>query len=49
MDINAIVNYLASNGIDLLIRLAAALAIWVIGRWIIAKLMLLVRRGIARG
>jgi small conductance mechanosensitive channel len=49
MDFNAVTNYLASNGLDLLLKLAAALAIWVIGRWIIAKLMILVGRGIARG
>lgn len=49
MDFNAVLNYLATNGLDLLIKLAAALAIWIVGRWIIAKLMLLVSRGIAKG
>ena len=48
MDINNIASYLATTGVDLLIKIAAALAIWLISRWIIAKLMTLVSRGIAK-
>jgi small conductance mechanosensitive channel len=49
MDINTVTNYVATNGVDLVIKLAGAIAIWVIGRWIIAKLMTVVGMGIARG
>lgn len=49
MDTQGVINYLITNGMDLVIRLAIALAIWIIGRWIIAKLMLVVGRAIARG
>ena len=49
MNIDAITNYLTTNGMDLLTKLAIALAMWLIGRWLIAKVMILVSKGIARG
>ena len=49
MNMDAITNYLTSNVMDLLIKLAIATAMWVIGRWLIAKVMILVTKGIARG
>src|SRR3954447_5484496 len=49
MNVGNMMNYIATNGVDLVIKLAAALAIWVIGRWIIAVVMRLVTASIARG
>lgn len=49
MNVETIMNYLATNGVDLVIKLAAAVAIWIIGRWIIAFAMTLVTKAIARG
>src|SRR3954463_8303794 len=49
MNIDTIMNYIATNGVALLIKLAAALAIWIVGRWLIAIVMRLVAAGIARG
>ena len=47
--IDTITNYLATDGVNLLIKLAAALAIWVIGRRIISILTRVVDRAIVRG
>src|SRR5215831_5180177 len=49
LPIDTITNYLATDGVNLLIKLAAALAIWVIGRRIISILMGVVGRAIIRG
>jgi small conductance mechanosensitive channel len=49
MNFDGLMSYLATNGVDLLIKLAVATAIWVIGRWIIAKIMVVVTHGISRG
>ena len=49
MNVDVIMNYVATNGVDLLLKLGAALAIWIIGRWTIATVMTLVSKGIARG
>lgn len=46
---DAILNYLVTNGVSLVIKLAASLAIWIIGRRIISILMRVVDRGIVRG
>jgi small conductance mechanosensitive channel len=48
MNIDSILNYLATSGVSLLIKLAASVAIWVIGRWIISILMGVVTKAIAR-
>ncbi len=48
MNLDTVYNYLATNGIDLVIKLAAAIAIWIIGRWVIGLVMKLVSRGIER-
>jgi small conductance mechanosensitive channel len=49
VSIDAIVNYAVTNGVSLLIKLAASLAIWIVGRRIISILMRVVDRGIVRG
>jgi small conductance mechanosensitive channel len=48
MNIDSLTNYLATNGVDLVIKLAAALAMWIIGRWIIGLVVSLLGRGIER-
>ncbi len=47
-DFSTIINYVSQNGIDLVLKLAAAIAIWIIGRWIISFVMNLVTKGMAR-
>ena len=49
LSIDSILNYVVTNGVSLVIKLAAALAIWIIGRRIISILMGVVDRGIVRG
>ena len=49
MDVDPIMKYIATNGVNLVIKLAAALAIWIVGRWLIAIVMRLVTASIARG
>jgi small conductance mechanosensitive channel len=49
MNIDSIMTYLATNGVNLVIKVAAAIAIWVIGRWLISVLMGVMARAIARG
>jgi len=49
VSIDAILNYVVTNGVSLVIKLAASLAIWIIGRRIISILMGVVDRGIVRG
>jgi len=49
VSIDAIANYVVTNGVSLIIKLAVALAIWIIGRRIISILMSLVNRAIVRG
>src|SRR6516162_3640941 len=49
VSIDAILNYVVTNGVSLVIKLAASLAIWIIGRRIISILMGVVNRGIVRG
>ena len=49
VSIDAILNYVVTNGVSLVINLAASLAIWIIGRRIISILMGVVNRGIVRG
>ena len=49
VSIDAILNYVVTNGVSLVIKLAASLAIWIVGRRIISILMAVVDRGIVRG
>ena len=49
VNIQNMLNYLPTNGIDLLIKLAVALAMWIIGRWIIGLVMRFVSGALARG
>jgi small conductance mechanosensitive channel len=49
VSIDAIVNYVVTNGVSLVIKLLASLAIWIIGRRIISILMGVVNKGIVRG
>lgn len=49
VSIDAITNYLATDGVNLIIKLAACLAMWAIGRRIISMLMGVVNRAIVRG
>jgi hypothetical protein len=39
VSIDAILNYVVTNGVSLVIKLAASLAIWIVGRRIISILM----------
>jgi small conductance mechanosensitive channel len=49
LSIAAITNYLVTDGLNLVIKLAACLAIWVVGRQIISVLMGIIKRAIVRG
>jgi small conductance mechanosensitive channel len=49
MNIESVTNYIATNGIDLVVKIAAAIAMWIIGRWIIKFVMGLVGNAIQRG
>jgi small conductance mechanosensitive channel len=49
VSVDAILNYVVTNGVSLVIKLAASLAMWIIGRRIISILMRVVDRGIVRG
>jgi small conductance mechanosensitive channel len=49
VSVDAILNYVVTNGVSLVIKLAASLAIWIVGRRIISILMRVVDRGIVRG
>jgi small conductance mechanosensitive channel len=42
-------NYLTNNGLDLLLKLSAAIAIWLIGRWFIVMVVKVLGRIIERG
>ena len=49
MTLDSIAGYLATNGIDLVIKLAVSAAMWIIGRWIIASVMRVITRAFAAG
>lgn len=49
MNTESVMNYIATNGVDLVIKLAVAIAIWIIGRWLIGFAMKLVTKAITRG
>ena len=48
MNLDTILTYVATNGVDLIIKLVAALVIWIVGRWIIALVMKIVGKGLSR-
>jgi small conductance mechanosensitive channel len=48
MDLTTITNFVTTTGWELLIKIAAALAFWVIGRWLIGKVIGLVQAGMSR-
>jgi small conductance mechanosensitive channel len=49
MNIENVTTYLTSNGGDLLIKIAGAIAFWIIGRWVIKIIMKFVARALERG
>jgi small conductance mechanosensitive channel len=49
MNLDGVTSYLATHGMDLALKLAGAVAIWVIGRWIISLVMRVTTRAISRG
>lgn len=48
MNMNTIIEFLSTRGIDLAISLVSAIAIWIIGRWVIKKVTALVGAGLNR-
>lgn len=48
-DFSPMINYVSQNGIDLVLKLVAAIAIWIIGRWIISLIVKVVGKGMAAG
>lgn len=48
MDIAKLSNLLTTTGFDLLIKIFAALAFWIVGRWVIGKVIRLVQVGMSR-
>lgn len=45
MDVDSIINWLQTEGIDILIKIAIALAIFLIGKWIAIKITNIVKKG----
>jgi small conductance mechanosensitive channel len=48
MDIAKLTNLVTTTGFDLLIKIFAALAFWIVGRWLIGKVIRLVQVGMSR-
>jgi small conductance mechanosensitive channel len=48
MDMNSIQTFLSTTAIELAIKVAAAIAFWVIGRWIIGRVIGLIQAGMNR-
>jgi small conductance mechanosensitive channel len=48
MDIATVTNFVTTTGWELLMKIAAALAFWIIGRWLIGKVIHLVQAGMSR-
>lgn len=48
MDMNAIQTFLSTTAIDLGLKVLAAIAFWVIGRWLIGRVIALMRAGMDR-
>jgi small conductance mechanosensitive channel len=48
MDLTKFTNFIATTGVDLLVKIVAALAFWFIGRWLIGKVIRLVQVGMSK-
>ncbi|MEN9484217.1 MAG: hypothetical protein RJB37_2097, partial [Pseudomonadota bacterium] len=48
MDMNAIQNFLSTTALDLGIKILAAIAFWIVGRWLIGKVVSLIQAGMNR-
>jgi small conductance mechanosensitive channel len=48
MDVATVTNFVTTTGFDLLIKIIAALAFWIIGRWLIGKVIRLIQAGMSR-
>jgi small conductance mechanosensitive channel len=48
MDIATVTNFVTTTGWELLMKIAAALAFWIIGRWLIGKVIHLIQAGMSR-
>ena len=48
MDLQAVQTFLGTTAIDILIRIAAAIAFWVVGRWLIGRVIALVQAAMGR-
>jgi small conductance mechanosensitive channel len=48
MDLTKFTNFITTTGVDLLVKIVAALAFWIIGRWLIGKVIRLVQVGMSR-
>jgi small conductance mechanosensitive channel len=48
MTLDTILQYAATTGVDLLMKIAAAIAFWVIGRWLIGRVIALMRAAMDR-
>jgi small conductance mechanosensitive channel len=48
MNLDTILTYISTNGVDLAVKIFAALAFWIIGRWIIGFVVGLISKGISR-
>lgn len=48
MDTSKIIDFVTTTGWELLIKIGAALAFWIVGRWLIAKVVGLIRAGMNR-
>lgn len=48
MDLQAIQTFLSTTAIDILIRIAAAIAFWIVGRWLIGQVIALIQGAMGR-
>ncbi|EHR69095.1 small-conductance mechanosensitive channel [Burkholderiales bacterium JOSHI_001] len=48
MDMNNISNFLSTTLVELLIKIAAAIAFWIVGRWLIGRVISLMQAGMNR-
>jgi small conductance mechanosensitive channel len=48
MDLQAIQTFLSTTAIDILIRIAAAIAFWIVGRWLIGRVIALIQGAMGR-
>jgi small conductance mechanosensitive channel len=49
MNINSVWAYITTNGVDIAIKIAGAIALWIVGRWLIKFAMGFVTRALERG